>query len=649
MLNKYEIRTFPECFQLDDSDIETEKLKTTLKLKRPAYVKPKKFYDNNNKKPECIFTDEKKNISFYQSDSNSSFKERNFHSLNQKTFNGNYDSYIMNRKNSSKTDYVTEQFSYNYINTNDSNENTNYSNAPFIQRVSLDTFLSQKLANAPKRTIKSYHKKFDVEKSDNFNVLSYRPEDYESDFIKPNSKSKIGQIFKREDIKEIYNSNKFSKSPPSHLSSSNSSHIKVKRLNYKIPTFQSQSFCGSYLRPKQTKNINQAKSNSNIKKNQLEDFNIDKLIEIGDNCSNKWTNFLSFGKKINYIKRKNKINQLRQRNHDKRENLTEIMHYSPKKKKIEANIKNYNDINDKNVMTKNMVFHAQIKKNRNIKKNKNINKLCKNNNNLNKIKEDMNKTLNINNEKKILNVNDINLTMNDIYFKKTNSNNNDSNINSTNNNTLRSKKINSMLCSMDSESFDNKNKNKGELIYLQITPKKSNQKKKIEIFFNNKNNYSIDSFQNIEKIEKNEEKKNYIKNNAIIYGEKNTHTQTELPKKIYIKTEVNSKVNSKKIMQKSKAIIKKPKIKQLNKKKESINKKSITNIPNPNNTSIDTNTNNVNNNQNNKKNQGIKAKNYYGFDERHNLEGTINNHSYHISIYSRKKVSPKITSIEILK
>ena len=246
-------------------------------------------------------------------------------------------------------------------------------------------------------------------------------------------------------------------------------------------------------------------------------------------------------------------------------------------------------------------------------------------------------------------MNDINLTMNEIYFKKTNSNNNDSNINSTNNNTLRSKKINSMLCSMDSESFDNKNKNKGELIYPQITPKKPNQKKKIEIFFNNKNNYSIDSFQNIEKIEKNEEKKNYIKNNATIHGEKNTHTQTELPKKIFIKTEVNSKVNSKKIMQKSKAIIKKPKIKQLNKKKESINKKSITNIPNPNNTPIDTNTNNVNNNQNNKKNESIKAKNYYGFDERHNLEGTINNHSYHISIYSRKKVSPKITSIEILK
>ena len=43
--------------------------------------------------------------------------------------------------------------------------------------------------------------------------------------------------------------------------------------------------------------------------------------------------------------------------------------------------------------------------------------------------------------------------------------------------------------------------------------------------------------------------------------------------------------------------------------------------------------------QNNKiSNNEFKVKNYYGYDERHNLEGPINNHSYFVSVYSRKKV-----------
>ncbi len=34
-----------------------------------------------------------------------------------------------------------------------------------------------------------------------------------------------------------------------------------------------------------------------------------------------------------------------------------------------------------------------------------------------------------------------------------------------------------------------------------------------------------------------------------------------------------------------------------------------------------------------------KLKNYYGYDERHPLEGTINNHSTFVSIYSRKIIN----------
>ena len=256
--------------------------------------------------------------------------------------------------------------------------------------------------------------------------------------------------------------------------------------------------------------------------------------------------------------------------------------------------------------------------------------------------------MNINNEKKILNMNDINLNMNEIYFNNINSNNNynDSNMNSTNTNTLKSKKINSMLCSMDNETFNNKNK--GEIIYPQITPKKSINKKTIDLFLKNKNNYSIDSYHNIEN---KEEKNSNIKNHATINVDKKC--QHILPKKYIIKTEGNSKLNSKKIMQKSKAIIKKAKIKQVNNNKVNLNNKIIKNITNAikptNDTNETNNNNNVNNNQNSKKYESIKDKNYYGFDERHNLEGIINNHSYHISIYSRKKVNPKNTCIETIK
>ena len=34
-----------------------------------------------------------------------------------------------------------------------------------------------------------------------------------------------------------------------------------------------------------------------------------------------------------------------------------------------------------------------------------------------------------------------------------------------------------------------------------------------------------------------------------------------------------------------------------------------------------------------------KKKNYYGYDERHNLEDTINNHAYFESVHSKKKLS----------
>lgn len=50
----------------------------------------------------------------------------------------------------------------------------------------------------------------------------------------------------------------------------------------------------------------------------------------------------------------------------------------------------------------------------------------------------------------------------------------------------------------------------------------------------------------------------------------------------------------------------------------------------------------MNNNSNNKKDvknsyqKEIINKRYYRYDDRHNLEGTVNNHSVYASVYSKK-------------
>ena len=105
--------------------------------------------------------------------------------------------------------------------------------------------------------------------------------------------------------------------------------------------------------------------------------------------------------------------------------------------------------------------------------------------------------------------------------------------------------------------------------------------------------------------------------------------QNDLSKKIILTEEDNNNYNGKSVVKQS----------NTNSKKTIIN--PINQEDNGSTGSKKYNKNNVNNNQNTKKifDKGIKGKNYYGCDERHNLEGTINNHSYYVSLYSRKKIN----------
>ena len=615
MNDKYEIKTYPEYFKFDDSDTETEKTKSALKGKKKAtYINPKKFSDQVFQ-PECIFTKEKNNISFYESDSNNScYNVKKYKSLNKKNNKINYDSDVINRKGScSPVNFIEEQFSYNYTTTEANNDNKNDISTPLNQRICLDNFFHQNSNQVPKRTIKAYQNQFDVEKSDNFNVISNRPED--SDIIKTVAKTKIIPIFKKQETGEIYYPSKRAISPLSPTSSNNITDKKEKLLSYQTPTLKFQSFFASYMRPKHIKENTQSKSTSKIKKNQLEDFNIDKLIEIGDNFANKWKNILSFGKKIKNMKNKNKLKlnynseneRLRSKknyiNHNfdekfiKPENLTEIFQIPPRKK-IEENIKNNNDRKDKQILTKKIIYHGQIKRKKNFKNAKTISEQNKDNNSQNKGLEDINKNNhNINNEKKHI-INNIN-------------NNYPNNII----NSIKFKKINVKPNSKIREFFFNRNKVNS--LYQQISPKKPLQKKKIDININDNQNFSINNNHNINKIME--------KNKFITMMNIDNKIQNDFSKKILL-TEEDNIMPNKNIIQHNKPTIKKAKFNtNIIEDKFNIkyNKKNSGNIKKQN--------NKITNNE-------FKVKNYYGYDERHNLEGPINNHSYFVSVYSRKKV-----------
>ena len=660
MFDKYEIRTYPEYVQFDDSDTESDLKKTTASSKKMTYINPKRISLNQT---ECIFTNDN-NISFYQSDLKSSYKERKYKSLNRNLKNRNDEFDLFKKKTNLifQPYYVEEQFSYNYTNTEDNNENNTNNNTPLTQRILLDNYLRKSSHQVPKRTIKAYQNQFDVEKSDNFNVLSYKQPEYESDIPTKEGKSKIIQIFKKEEAGELFFPSKRVQSPQSP-SSSNNSGKKTKLFSYQTPTLKFQSFFGSNTRAKNPK-ITQAKSTSKRKANQFEDFNIDKLIEIGDNKSKNLKHILSFGKKINKIKNKNKkkINLNYNTNKDlrfnhldleekskmqkKEDNLMGIVQISPKRIENQEinnnNINNSNIINDNNnnnskenkkLMTKKIVYHGQIKRKRNINNTKdfmNSNKVIPNEN---QIQGNININRNGNSAKEILS--------------------NDNIINSNNNNNLNNSSIKLKMLSTNRKLKDNEhlfNKTKANSLCHQITPKKALQKKKININLTDNLKYSInyDNLYNI--LQKNNKYiNNYTKmnlGNSVSFGNK---TLNDIPKKTVL-TEENENDN-KNYIQKIKPSLKKAIINESENPIKRFNK-------NQTNTHIyiskANNNNNSNNNSNNANNQAskkmsdkvFKAKNYYGYDERHNLEGPINNHSYYVSVYSKKNINQKNLSTD---
>ena len=663
MYDKYVIRTYPEnCIQ-ENSESDSENELSNLPFKKATYVNDNEYTDDNII-PSYI-NKETNNISYYPPNSKINLKERQIKNktILQKQMNVNYDSDIINKQNRTNINYLNlndnkKNYFYNKLKKEEESKENTFEQYYSNDRVDLNKYFNIKQAelHLPSRTLKKYKAQYlDVEKSDNFKVLSYRPEDYETDINKPKKNSKIIQVFKKQEASELFFPSKRARSPPSPPTSAKNSTKKLeKKIDnnkfqsfYQAPTLKFQSFFGSFMQPKKAKNLNQAKSTSKSRVNQLHDFNIEKLIEIGDNKSNKFGNILSFGKKIKSLKNRHKIKKkLIEKENMKYKARTEINTNEETQtpiQRIQIDSKDYNLMRRANNNTnKKLVCHVQIKRKRNIINNQNLNtnpnKIEQNNkidNNINK-QYKHNQSLNKNNtviKSRRVNTSNNNTDENIARKKITKSNPKIQGSNffyQSQNNKVNTTPINSTRHST------NRNNNN---IINKISPIKTVQNNKINIDINkinkndnnneinnnttNQNNnskfhYSIRNFNNVENNLPKNNYKNYSlinKDNKIKKELSKQNMLTEIKELEYNESNDNDLIEDNKtsINLKKGAITDEEKLK----KTQRINNIGIKDM---------------------KKSyqKEFKNKKYYGYDDRHNLEGTINNHTTYVSKYTKK-------------
>lgn len=667
MYDKYGIRTYPEnCIQ-ENSETDSENEIDSLPFKKATYVNEvDNIYPDENITPS-LFDKVNNKINNYQQNNNKN-KNRNVHNpqikkkkLKKNSLPNNYDSDIIGKNNISSTCNLKR----NKRLIKGFEEKTEFKTSN--PKINLNKYFNISEAPLPNKSLRKYQTQYlDVENRDNFRVLSYRPEDYETDYNKENGKSKLIQIFKKQEASELFFPSKRTKSPPSPLNSGKKE--KDKSLSfYQAPTLKFQSFFGSFMRPKMDKNSNLSKSTSKCRVNQLEDFNIEKLKEIGDNKSNKWNNILAFGNKIKSLKKKNRMKKLKTEEYlrykvkteydinEENQEKTQPIQRIQKIQRIELDKKDYNALRTHNNFKK-MVYHGQIKRKRNIQQNQVMNT------SLNEKKIENNK---IGQQNYIREQNNQNVNKNDFVIRtrriNTSTNNNikinpNNYINkSSNSSKIKKKIIKSNPKYQGSEfvypnksingngantpSYNNRriinrsNTNNG--IANEISPLKTQPDKKIYINNNNINqtnnnttpiipensnnkfHYSIKHFNNVD----NNREKNKYMNYSLTNKDKNIQKEkskknvlTEIKEIDYNESNDNEIIEEKKLSIKKGAITDDEKLRK------------TTNISNGGIKDV-------------KKNiqKDYKNKRYYGYDDRHNLEGTINNHSVYVSVYTKKK------------
>ena len=563
MYKKFEIKTYSQNIENELSDVEIEK-KNSAKDDNIINKtdKEQKYLLETNFQPKCIFTKQNNNISFFQSNSNNNFKTSKNKNLNPSNNNKN----IVSQSTTavpSKQSFGEEKLSFDCssLKRKSSNQSSKKTNSKENQRINIDELNTK--YKKPKRTIKSYKKQFNIQKSDNFNMISYRPIEYDSDINLNLNKDrpKIIQMYKKQEVDEIFFPSKRTHSPQS---SNQKEEVPNK---YQTHTLKYQSFFGSF---NCTKNSRFAKSTSKLKINQLNDFNIDKLIEIGDKYANLKKPVLPLGKIMN--------NNIIYNN--------KIKHY---KNKIPINSKMYNNYNCETQVFKDNLQYSQKVVNQNMDDNKKrVTKKIISKTNLDSIRNSKNTTDDNKDENQIKNNIKKNLNFND----------------------------------------ESENKNNKKIITLKKRHSKNNSR---EILNQNKYEQNYET-QNIQEISQN---KTLKKNSNLNLSQKHNGNNNDNNK--ITKYNINNTRNEK---QNNKNILSEPKLltddennirnKVINRKKLLPNKEILI-------------TENKNSNKNNKLSSNIyikeNPKNYYGYDERHNLEDTIDNHAYFESVHSKKKVS----------
>ena len=583
---KFENKTYSECAQNDLSDVEVEEKNSS---KDDNTINKTENQKNNYLKttfqPKCIFTNQNNNISFFQSNSNSykySSKNKNKNLTPSIDNKNKIKDKNNNNKNLISTPITTAQsFNFNYtsLKRKSTNQSTKKANIKDNQRINIDELDTKD--KKPKRTIKSYKKQFNIQKGDNFNVLSYTPNEYDSDFNLNlnNNRTKKIQIYKKQEVDEIFYPSKKSLSPQS------TTPKEEKQYKYQTHSLKYQSFFGSFYC---TKNSRVNKSTSKLKINQLNDFNIEKLIEIGDKYANLKKAVLPLGKIMNNnIIYNNKIKKY--------------------KNKIPINSKVFNKYSCETQVVDDYLQCSQKVLNQNREENKKrVTKKTISKNNLNNFRIS-NNNIDINKEEGESQINNTNTNTNTIT-KNLNFNEESDNQNNNNNNKkivkLKNKYSRKNSKELKTETQNNcqqdyENQNMQEMPKdIKITQKRSKANLSQKHNGNNYDNIKV--------------RKNNIVNRAINRSEMQNNKNVLSEPKLLTDDEKDfrSKIINEKKSQSKEILITE------NKKYNKNNKISSSNI-----------------------HYKENPKNYYGYDERHNLEDTVDNHAYYESVHYKKKNS----------
>ena len=573
MDKKYEIKTYSNGTKSEIlSDLETMKKNVEIdNNKNNKTDSEQNVFLGTTFQPKSFLSKQNNNISFFQSTSNST----NRSSKNNKYFSPSIDNKNSTNQNStamtSTQSFGEEKFSYNFTSLKGKiKENENKDDNKNAERINIEELNSK--IKKPKRTIKSYQKQYNIQKGDNFNMLSYRPMECNSDnnMNLNKGKTKTNQIYKKQEVDEICYPSKKTYSPQTTIQKENG------KKKYQTHSLKYQSFFGSF---NGYKNSRVTKSTSKMKINQLNEFNIDKLIEIGDKYANLKKPVLPLGKIMNNnimyhnkVKYNNKIpnSKIYSKYSYDAQPISDFSKYTKKstdKYLLERKENNINYINEKKRVTKKRISKKSFKNTKTVS------------------------SVNTENKEDI----PVNSIMRNIDFN-TEVDNNDNNINLN-----QVKKHHSKKYTKDTQTLNEFYQN---IVGQNNQPNPKPYKRKTYIILNKKHNET--SFQN------------KIEDNNLIN-----------------KTKIGKQINNNNILTDSKILTEEEK----NYKNKILYK--INNIKNKE-ILINENTNNnykINNRMSSKiYYKDTNPKTYYGYDERHNLENTIDNNAFYESKHSKKKL-----------